>query len=415
MKDPIAYARSRYRKYGEISWTKTFGIKVIQMWGGDANQFVLQNQGNLFSSTQAWQFFIGKFFNRGVMLLDFEEHRYHRRILQTAFTKPSLDAYLKKLNPAIDAGINCWSPGNKFMVLPSLKKLTLDLATDVFMGCELGSEANSLNQAFVDCVRGGTAILRFPVPFLRWHKGLKGREKLEQFFASQIEDKRKSLKMDMFSQLCRAEDENGESFTDQDVINHMIFLMMAAHDTTTITLSQMFYHLAKHPQWQEKLRQESLALHRPQLEFSDLDKLAELELVMKESLRLCPPVPGIPRKTVRDSEFKGIHIPKGSLVTVSPNFSHRMDCYWPNPDLFDPNRFSEHRREDKVHPYAFVAFGGGAHKCIGLHFADMQVKAILHQVLLKYRWQVDSDYTMPMDYTSLPVPADKLPVQLQHL
>ena len=68
-----------------------------------------------------------------------------------------------------------------------------------------------------------------------------------------------------------------------------------------------------------------------------------------------------------------------------------------------------------MHPYAWVPFGGGAHKCIGLHFADMQVKAILHQVLLKYRWRVPADYVMPVDTTSLPVPKDGLPVTLERL
>jgi len=92
-----------------------------------------------------------------------------------------------------------------------------------------------------------------------------------------------------------------------------------------------------------------------------------------------------------------------------------MEEIWPEAEKFDPERFSEERREDKVHPYAWVPFGGGAHKCIGLHFAEMQVKAILHQVLLHYRWSVPADYEMPLDMTSLPVPGDGLPVKLERL
>ncbi|HBM23638.1 MAG TPA: cytochrome P450, partial [Alcanivorax sp.] len=174
-------------------------------------------------------------------------------------------------------------------------------------------------------------------------------------------------------------------------------------------------HLASAPEWQERLREESRALGKTQLEYEDLEKLPGIGLAMKEALRLCAPVPSLPRRTVRDVEYDGFHIPKGSFITMAPYFTHYMEEYWPDAERFDPERFAEHRREDKVHPYAWVPFGGGAHKCIGLHFADMQVKAILHQVLLKYRWRVPADYVMPVDTTSLPVPKDGLPVTLERL
>ena len=384
------------------------------MLGPDANQFVLMNKGDLFSNHGGWDFFIGPFFHRGIMLLDFEEHRWHRRIMQQAFTKNALRGYLERMGPRITAGLDTWPEGG-IKVLPRVKRLTLDLATDVFMGQELGPRSEQVNRAFVDTVRAGTALLRFPVPGLRWSKGLRGRRVLEQLFRDEIPTKRAQEDNDLFSALCHATTEDGDRFSDDDVVNHMIFLMMAAHDTTTITLSNLFYHLAGAPEWQERLREESRALGKTQLEYEDLEKLPGIGLAMKEALRLCAPVPSLPRRTVRDVEYDGFHIPKGSFITMAPYFTHYMEEYWPDAERFDPERFAEHRREDKVHPYAWVPFGGGAHKCIGLHFADMQVKAILHQVLLKYRWRVPADYVMPVDTTSLPVPKDGLPVTLERL
>ncbi|MDX1694855.1 MAG: cytochrome P450, partial [Ketobacteraceae bacterium] len=290
-----------------------------------------------------------------------------------------------------------------------------DLATEVFMGYELGREADALNKAFIDTVRAGTALARFPVPGGRWKKGLDGRKVLVKFFKDHIHDKKDSDSMDLFSQLCRAETEDGQRFSDDDVVNHMIFLMMAAHDTSTITLCNMFYYLARYPEWQERLRAESRALGKDQLEHNDLERMEGMTLVMKEALRMCAPVPSIPRKTVKDCEFNGYYIPKGTLIVTSPFFTHYMHEYWTRPFTFDPERFSEQRREDKNHPYCYVPFGGGAHMCIGLHFADLQVKAILHQVLLNYRWRVPKSYRMPIDHTSLPVPGDKLPVSLERL
>lgn len=415
MADPMGFARKRYQRYGDISWASVFGIKMVSMMGGDANQFVFQNRGDLFSNNLGWDFFIGKFFHRGIMLLDFEEHRHHRRIMQNAFKKPVLVEYLSEMNEPIARGIRRWQPARKFHVFTAIKQLTLDLATEVFMGEQLGPEADQINQAFIDTVRAGTALVRYPVPGGRWKKGLDGRKLLVDFFRSRIDRKRDSTSNDLFSQLCRAETEDGHRFSDDDVINHMVFLMMAAHDTSTITLSTMFYHLAKHPEWQERLRAESRALGKDMLEFDDLETLEGMTLVMKEALRLCAPVPSIPRKTVKDVVYKAHLIPKGTMISVSPFFTHFMDEYWTNPRRFDPERFSEARREDKNHPYCYVPFGGGAHMCIGLHFADLQVKAILHQVLLNYRWSVDKDYVMPIDMTSLPVPGDKLPVKLERI
>ncbi|MFN3713143.1 MAG: cytochrome P450 [Alcanivoracaceae bacterium] len=415
MRDPITLMRARYDQYGPVSWASLFGIRMVQMIGPDANEFVLRNRDELFSNHQGWDYFIGKFFHRGIMLLDFEEHRWHRKIMQQAFNRDVLKAYIERMGPEIAAGIARWQPGDQFQVFKALKQLTLDLATDVFMGEELGPEADALNQAFIDTVRAGTSLIRFNLPGSRWAKGLRGRRVLEKFFRSRVAAKRQSSGSDLFSVLCRAETEDGERFSDDDVVNHMIFLMMAAHDTTTITLSNMFYYLGKYPDWQQRVRDDSLAIGKPALGYDDMDAMANATLVMKESLRLCAPVPSMPRMTVKNVEFAGCFIPKGTMVNVSPYFTHYMEELWPDPFHFDPQRFGDERREDKVHPYAWVPFGGGAHKCIGLHFAELQVKAILHQVVQQFRWQVAPGYDMPVDTTSLPVPADGLPVKLERL
>ena len=412
LRDPIGMLRQRYDTYGPVSWTSLFGLRIVQLIGPDANQFVLLNRDNLFSNHGGWDFFIGPFFHRGIMLLDFEEHRWHRRIMQQAFTRPALEGYLERMSPRIGEGLAHWSEG-PMLVLPRLKQLTLDLATDVFMGCQLGPRAERINQAFVDTVRAGTALLRFPVPGLRWSRGLKGRRVLEALFREEIPARRAHRDNDLFSALCHATTEDGERFSDDDVVNHMIFLMMAAHDTTTITLTSLFYQLARNPDWQQRLRAESLALGKAELDYGDLESLPGIGLAMKEALRLCAPVPSLPRRTVRDVEYQGYYIPKDTFVTVAPYFTHYMEEYWPDPERFDPERFADGRREDKVHPYAWVPFGGGAHKCIGLHFAEMQVKAILHQVLCRWRWSVPAGYEMPVDTTSLPVPKDGLPVMME--
>ncbi|TNY38444.1 cytochrome P450 [Thermomonospora catenispora] len=416
MHDPFGIARNRYLRFGPVSWGWLLGRRMVTVQGPEAAETVLVNKDKAFANGPAWTYFIGPFFTRGIMLLDFEEHLHHRRIMQQAFTKPKLRAYVEAMGPSIERGVEAWTPGAGWRFYDHIKQLTLDLAVDVFMGVELDrSEADRINGAFIDAVRAGTALIRFPVPGLRWHKGLRARKTLEEFFRRHLPAKRRDGGDDLFAALCQAETEDGHRFTDEDVVNHMIFALMAAHDTSTITMTTMAYYLAKHPEWQERVREESRALGGRVLGFDDLDALTSLDLVIKEAQRLVAPVPALPRLAVKDTSVLGYHIPRGTLVVVPLLTNHRMPEVWKDPERFDPERFAEHRREDKVHKYAWAPFGGGAHKCIGMHFAGLQIKSIFHRILLNHRWSVPADYEWPLDTTSLPSPADGLPVRLERL
>jgi cytochrome P450 len=174
----------------------------------------------------------------------------------------------------------------------------------------------------------------------------------------------------------------------------------------------MAYYLARYPDWQERCRAESRALGKDVLDYDDLDRLSSLDLVMKEAMRIVTPVPGLMRKTVKATELLGYRIPADTFVSLGLWHLHHLPELWPNPNRFDPERFAEHRREDKVHRYAYMPFGNGVHKCIGMYFGGMEVKAAMHQLLLARRWSVDSGYRMRVDLRSLPRPKDGLPIQL---
>lgn len=438
--DPIQLCRNLYDRLGPAFVMKVLHMDVVTLLGPDANQFVLQDKDQCLSSESGWDFYIGAFFKRGLMLRDFDDHRTHRRLMQQAFKKNALVRYLHLMNPSIANGISPWVPTQrsrfKRRVYPLVKDLTLDLATKVFMGRQLGPQANQLNRAFVDTVRAGTALVRYPVPGLAYQKGLLGRRTLARYFREQIPHKRLIKEPDLFSQLCHArvdtsadgrshtKEAAGEgggagsdlaAYSEQDIVDHMIFLMMAAHDTTTIALSMVLYHLAHQPHWQERLREEAWLLDKAFLDFVDLERLASFDWVLKESLRLCPPVPGLPRQASRDLEFDGYRIPKGSLVNVIFSFTHHMEEYWVEPERFDPERFAPARNEHKIHPYAWVPYGGGAHMCIGLHFAELQVKAVLYQLLRRFRWSTEPGYQLAVDWRSLPKPKDGLPLVFERL
>ena len=410
-----ASSREMHEKYGEVFWARAFGVDVVWALGPDAVQQVLQNKGKVYSQS-GWEYFIGPFFTRGLMLLDGEEHLLHRRIMQEAFTRPRLEAYQGRIEGIIDRVVPTWPTDEPMLMYPAVKSLSLDVATEIFMGTEPNDETHELTQAFIDAVRAGTGLIRGAVPLLptRWNKGLAGRKVLDAYFRSQIPAKRASDD-DLFAALCHVETEDGLKFTDDDVVNHMIFLMMAAHDTSTITATAMTYYFAKHPEWQEKARAESVALGTTTPTIDELDRLEILDLVFKEAMRLVAPVPALVRRTVDDAELGGHFVPKGTMVVVVPGALHTIGDHWVGVDDFEPMRHAEPRSEQKAHRFGYVPFGGGAHKCIGMAFGTNEVKALLHKMLTTYEFEVPADYEIEWDNTSLVVPTDKFPVTLRRL
>ena len=409
-------SQEMFDKYGEVFWVRAFGTRIALAVGPDAVQEILQNKSKVYSQS-GWEYFIGPFFNRGLMLLDGQEHLLHRRIMQEAFARPRLEAYQDRIQRIIDRTVPGWPTHEPMLMYPAVKSLSLDVATEIFMGTEPNDETHGLTQAFIDAVRAGTGLIRTPVPLLRtrWNRGLAGRRVLDAYFRSHIPRKRASDDDDLFAALCHVETDDGMRFTDDDIVSHMIFLMMAAHDTSTITTTGMTYYFAKHPEWQDKARVESLALGTATPTIDELDSLTTLDLVFKEAMRLVAPVPALVRKATADTELAGRFVPKGTIVTVAPGALHTIGDHWVNVADFDPTRYAEPRAEHKAHRFGYVPFGGGAHKCIGMAFGTNEVKALLHTMLTHYELEIPADYEIEWDHTSLVMPTDDFPVTLRPL
>ena len=405
-----------YPKYGGVLWTSAFGTKIVWVMAPDAIQQVLSNKDKVYSQS-GWEYFLGNFFTRGLMLLDGHEHLLHRRIMQEAFTRSRLEAYLTQINRIVEDTVPAWPVGKPMPMFPAVKSLSLNIATRVFMGCEPSLEADRLTRGFIDTVRAGTGFIRTGHPGLpnRWSKGLAGRKVLEDYFRPLIAQKRASDAKDLFAALTHVQTEDGHRFSDDDIVNHMIFLMMAAHDTSTITASAMAFYLAKNPAWQERCRAESRSMGDATIDLAALDALPSLGLVFREAMRLVAPVPALVRRATEDTALDGKFIPAGTILAVVPGSVHILPDRWTDPDSFDPDRFGDPRHEDKRHRFQDIPFGGGAHKCIGMAFGTAEVKSLLHHVLLRYRLEVPDSYEVEWDHTALVVPTDGMPITLRSL
>jgi cytochrome P450 len=415
LKDPEKFGKHMHETYGPIYRSNSFFKDTINLFGPDANEFFLMDKARNFSSEEGWSPYLGRLFPRGLMLLDFDEHKAHRHIMATAFKTGPMKGYLERLNDAMPERIAAWGKQGSFEFYPAIKKLSLDMATTVFLGLEPGPESEKVNIALTDMVAASLGVVRVPIPGSKMYHGVKGRKFMISFLQALIPERRHSDGTDIFTQLCQAQDDDGNKFTDQEIIDHMIFLWMAAHDTVTSSVTTLVYELGRNTGWQQQLRDEisALGLNDGRLPHELLGKLKLTDYAFKEALRMNPPVPALPRKAVRDIEYAGYHIPKDTIVGISTVATHRSEELWDNPKQFDPMRFSPEGGVKERHRFAWVPFGGGAHMCVGLHFAYMQAKVIMTHLLPHYEIDLPDGYEAQFQIMPLFKPLDGLPISLK--
>lgn len=411
-RDAEGWATQRYRQYGAVFKSHFMFEPVVVFADPDAAKQVLLDRNGRFSSTGGWDPTIGKLFARGLMLRDFDDHRHHRRIMQAAFRSRAMEGYVDLMAPIIAERLAGWVDGTTVEFYDEIKALTLALAAKVFLGLPLAAEAAMVNQAFADAVAAAVAPVRVELPGSAFHRGMQARRRLQGFFSRIVPQRRTGEGADMLSRLCRAEDENGARFTDDEVVDHTIFLLLAAHDTTTSTLATMAWELARRPRLQARVRQEAAALGGP-LGWAQRDDLPLMDAVMKEAMRLHPPVPFIPRRTTESVEVAGTILPRGTMVSVSTLLIHRRADLWTDPATFDPERFLAPRAEHKRHSHGYLPFGGGAHTCIGMHFAGLMAKAILVDVLRRHRLEALPGQHVVIQTVPIPKPKGGLQLRLE--
>jgi len=407
------FIRNAQTKYGNCFTIGLFrNQRVLILVGAGANERVLLDRNDDFSTRWGWQI-LHAFFGRNLLVRDFEDHRQHRRLMNHMFKPAVLAQYLEQMNPLIAASVDGYR--GDVDVYRQTKQLAMDIAIDVFAGIEPGAESVACNHDLNEILSNAMAH-RIRLPGTGYWRGLKARDRLSERLLQTLRTRRGQAGADLFSQLANETDEDGAVLSDQDVIDHMLGMLFAAHDTTASSLAMIFWLLAKHPEWQVALRDECQMLHRktgsPHLHYADLDQLPKVEWVFKEALRMYSPIQIIPRRTVRELEHEGHRIPANTWVMLIPQATHFNDLYFDDPEEFSPQRFDEDSYEYRQsEPFAFVPFGRGSHMCLGMHFAHMEVKAVLYQLLLSRHLSPSNGQGLDLEYLPLVRPKHRMDVK----
>ena len=374
---PLSALEVMHKDMGDIFRISLPGFNPIVLAGPEANHMVLVTHKNQLH----WRVEkdpVTRLLRHGVLVEDGLSHDVIRRSMMPALHKRVLGSYVEKMVKRTDQVINNWVVGEVIDMLIEMRKIALLVIIDSLFGVDFSSNIGRLWGSVLralDFISPGLWILWPDMPRPGYKKAVR---ELNNFLYGVIEDRRHSK--DNHNNLLSLLISNPE-MTDDLIRDQLITILIAGHDTSTAVLSWVLLLLGENPTILRRVRseiKEQVGYGLPNLE--NMHQMYYMDQVVSETLRLYPPIHIGNRVAAGDLEFQGYRIPKGTRVMYSIYLTHRDERYWPEPNRFDPDRFSPARR--RLHtPYTYVAFGGGSRNCIGLAFAELEVKIILTRLL----------------------------------
>ncbi|HEX2910459.1 MAG TPA: cytochrome P450 [Chloroflexia bacterium] len=366
------------------------GLELLFMLGPEANRFVMLTHRDHFSHEQGWTPLIGETLGKGLLNMDEPEHTVHRRMWNPAFASSYMSAYLPVMQAVIERRTRDWPAQPKINLYDEAREITFDVAAIALAGFEPGPQVDRLRELFYILIHGWQQGNENWSDF--WQRYQQAQRDLSLMLLGMINERRKrpvtDRPRDVLEMIVQARDEHGEGLTDAQVLAHLNILLVAGHETTTTLSAWALFLLSQMDAYRQQITAELASIPTgpdgaPQIEALRSARL--LDAFIKETGRLYPPVLNVPRGVIKDFEFGGYHVPAGKQVRLSLAGSHMLSSLFENPGKFDPERFLAPRDEEKKNPYGLVTFGGGPRVCIGMYFAQVEVKALIAHVLSHYR------------------------------
>ena len=401
--DALALIQRLQESKGDVFKLNILNEDVLLFLTPSATKQIFLDPDDNFSSKHGWEFSIGPTFENGLMLRDFDDHKYHRSLLQNSFRRDALDKYINIIQPRIDSWIEEVKQNREFYLYKSIKQLMFNVAVELFFDEVDDTKLNHLNQLFINSIKPATTIVRSPYPMTRMKKGLKARVELLEYFQEKS-DKIDLSKETLFADLVKTNNEEA-GLTNYEIAEHMIFLLLAAHDTTTSTLTSSIHFLAGDKSYQNKVKTESSTLSKTDI--SDLKNGIIGEALFNEAIRKYPPVPFSPRWVVRDAELDGYEIPKNTYIAAGPLVLHNDERYWEDPLAFNPERFED----PTITHEAYFPFAGGAHTCLGKFFASYLFKNVVYKLVDNFQ-VIGTNEELKINPAPIPNPRKDVKIQV---
>jgi cytochrome P450 len=332
----------------------------------------------------------------GLIIVEEDEHIRQRKLLQPGFSRGQLPGYVATMADVVDAQCADWSDGASIDLVDQMARGTLDVVARTLLRISLHAEIDILMRASeaanVWASDELSRLIHLPlsIPVARHRRLRAALAAFDAFIYRTISERRASSLQhdDLISAMFRARDESGRGMTDKQIRDQIITVLIAGHETTALALSWTLYLLSQHPEARAHLEQEvHEVLGERAPTFEDVGRLRYAQQVVKEAMRLYPPIPYFSRRAIRDVELGGCRIAAGQAVLCwIYGIHHRGDLY-PSPERFDPDRFAP-EAEKRLPKAAFLPFGLGPRVCIGNHFALTEAVVFLARLTQRFRLEL---------------------------
>ncbi|KAI8777685.1 cytochrome P450 26A1-like [Biomphalaria glabrata] len=401
----------RYKKYGPVFKTHLFGTPVIRVMGEDNIKRILQGENDVVTSywPASVRMMLG---DKALSVSTGDDHRRRRKAIMKTFSHHSMSFYTKLMQQVVKTTLALWCEKDSILGFLECKSMAFDLAAQAFVGIRLHSAQTTELVRQYDTFVKNLFCLPFQFPGMGLVKGMAARKFLLQKIEECLVKKKESTGddqdlQDAMSLLVREQDEEA---LDLDTLKEIgLELLFAGHSTTASAATSLLIHLHDNRHVVEKILEEldqfGLSESGQELNMDMLRKLTYVNAVVKEALRVAPPVGAGFRTALKSFTLNGYSIPEGWMIAYSIRETHKTD-FFTDPETFEPSRWLTGDELDTK--YHFLPFGGGARVCIGKEFAQMFLRIFVVELVKSCHWQIKSNRKMVM--FPVPYPADNLPV-----
>ncbi|UQA59420.1 cytochrome P450 [Polyangium aurulentum] len=429
------------REVGDIGRMYFFNVPIVVLSSPELLHEAFVEKAKSFEKSIATKLMFYPFAGKGVFTSEGEQWRRQRRLMAPFFHPGAVRAYAPTMNEVITRCLDGWKDGQVIDAGHEMTRITMAVAGKVFFDMDPSGEADELSEAIramfdylgeqsgslsivaralaagliseipglpagADRIRStvieklGTPI-PWPIPSRR--RVIEGVKALDRMVQRTIDERRRSgQKHDVLSKLLSARDEDDGSFmTDRQVRDEVITLFVAGHETTATGMTWSLYFLSRGPEAYRRWKDEVAALGGRTPTAEDSARLEYTRGVFKEAIRLYPPAFAFDRVAAEDVEIGGYLLPRTTGIVISPYAVHRRESIWPDPERFDPSRFSAAAEAARPRA-AYVPFGIGPRVCIGASFAQLEAELLLAQLAQRFEFEaVDGEPIGPNFATAL--------------
>ncbi len=392
--NPFGFVASRFAEYGDLYYAPSVDGGLYAVRHPDHLQEVLVTRAASFEKKHSAFRRLAEVLGDGLLNSDGERWRRHRRMIQPAFSHARVAGYAAGMVDETTLVTSRFVDGEVRDIDRDMMELTLRVVNRALFSHDAGGDTATVSRAmtaFQERLTGPELVPRW-VPWPRRRRTELAVADLDRIVYGLIAARRAADRApdppDLLHMLVTAIDEEGDGrkLTEKEVRDELVTLLLAGHETTSNALTWTWYLLSQHPAAEARLHQELDAVleGRPPT-LADLDRLPYTEQVVKEAMRLYPPVFMMARMAREDTEIGGYPVPKGSEVVLWIYQAHHDPRWYPEPEAFRPERFAP-AEEAKLPRLAYAPFGAGPRACVGKSFASIEARLILATTAQRLRF-----------------------------